>query len=261
MIPVVNIKVVLCFFMIMARMTGLLFTAPVFSRKEVFMTSKVAFSFWTAFLLIYIVPLPKAFPATGVGIILAFVLEALIGVMMGFILDMFVTGIEFAGTLMDTQAGLSVASMLDPSSGRTITLISLILKWVALLIFLMIDGHHLVLSALIHSYQLLPIAGNFNISAGALEIAKMGGYIFYIGVKLAAPIMLVVFIIDFGFGILNRVAEQINVFQLGFQIKPSVSLFVLLLTVPGMVQSIYGILESVSDHLLHVFHALSLPHS
>ncbi len=255
----INFKVIFVFFLIMARLGGLVSAAPVFNQREFISVGKLLLVFWTASLLIYVVPLPKVLPIGALGFVLAFIGEAFLGFMIGFTMDIFVTGIEMAGTLMDSQAGLSVASLLDPSSGRQTTLLSLLLRRSAILLFLLVDGHHLVLSALVHSFQILPVAGHFNFAQGCLEICKVAGYIFFLGVQLSAPVLLIVFLVDFGFGILNKVAEKVNVFQLGFQIKPSVSLTIFWLTAPGIVSSVNLIIEHISDNLLHVFHALLIP--
>ncbi len=255
---IISNSVITVFLLILTRMLGVFLTSPVFSRKEFFVLGKVALAFWSSALLIYVVPAPIHPPDTGLLFITAFICEFLVGVMIGFTTDLLIVGIEFAGSLMDTQAGLSVAAMLDPSSGRSLSLLSLMLKWTATMLFLVIDGHHLVLSALMESYRLLPIGSPINFSQGAFYLASMGTYIFYLGVQLSAPIMLVVFMIDFGFGMLNKVAEQVNVFQLGFQIKPSVSLLVFLATAPSLVGGIYKILETMSEHLLKLFFYLSV---
>ncbi len=246
------------FFLVFARIGGMFLSAPVFNQKEFFLLAKVILIFWITVLLIYHVPLPAHPPDTAFTFVLAAVTEVFVGLLIGFIADILVTGIELAGNLMDTQAGLSVASQLDPSSGRTITLMSLLLKRTSFITFLLIDGHHFVLSAIVHSFRLLPIASPINLGAGAFEVVKCGTYIFYLAVQLASPIILVVFLVDFGFGVLNRVAEQINIFQLGFQIKPTVSLIIFLAIVPGISHSIISVLEGTSEHLLSVFHALQV---
>jgi len=246
------------FLLIMTRMIGVIVTAPVFSRKEFFTLGKLALTFWTSALLIYVVPAPVTPPDTGLQFILMFMTEFLIGVMMGFIMDIFIVSIEFAGSLMDTQAGLSVSATLDPSSGRSLPLLSLLLKWTATMLFLSINGHHLVLSALMESYRLLPIGSPINFSRGALYLVSTGADIFMIGVQISAPIMLVVFMIDFGFGMLNKVAEQVNVFQLGFQIKPIVSLTVFLATVPGVMSAVYRIMDLLTGRLMKLLFYLAV---
>ena len=246
------------FFLVFARIVGMFLTAPVFNQKDIFLLAKVILIFWFSVVLIHHVPMAKHPPDSAFTFVLAAIVEVLIGVLIGFTADILVTGIELAGSLMDTQAGLSVASVLDPSSGRTITLMSLMLKRTAFVIFLLIDGHHFVLSAVTQSFRLLPIGAPVNLGLGALEVVKAGTYIFFLAVQLSAPIILVVFIIDFGFGVLNRVAEQINVFQLGFQVKPTISLLIFMATAPGIVHSIVRIMESVTEQLLKVFHALQV---
>ncbi|MGE4170355.1 MAG: flagellar biosynthetic protein FliR [Candidatus Margulisiibacteriota bacterium] len=256
---IITLDQVVCYFLIFARLLGMLMLAPVFNRKEIFALSKVAFLFWLSGLLIFVVPMAVHPPASPVAMVIAVVMEFMVGAMLGFITDMIVVGLEAAGTLMDTQAGLSVASILDPSSGRSITIISSLLKWVAIVVFLMLDGHHMLLSAVVQSFKLLPIGAPFNIPQAAWYVVGLGGDIFYIAVQLSAPIMLVVFLIDFVFGMLSRVAPQVNVFQLGFQIKPLISLLIFLAIVPGISGSVSSLLERVTDYILHAFYLLQLP--
>lgn len=246
------------FFLVFARLVGMFLTAPVFNQKDIFLLAKVILLFWISVVLIHHVPMTKSPPTSAFTFVLAAIVEVLIGVLIGFTADILVAGIELAGSLMDTQAGLSVASLLDPSSGRTITLMSLLLKRTAFILFLIIDGHHLVLSAIVQSFKLLPVGAPVNLALGAMEVLKSGTYIFFLAVQLSAPILLVVFMIDFGFGVLNRVAEQINVFQLGFQVKPTISLIIFMATAPGIVHSVIRIMEFITEKLLKVFHALQM---
>lgn len=255
---IITFPQIMTFFLIVARFAGLMLTAPILSDKRIFMLAKISFVFWFAGLAIFVVPLPAHLPTTGITYVLATVVELFLGAMIGFIADILVTGIEFAGSLMDTQAGLSVSSMLDPGSGKQITLFSALLKWVSLMIFLAIDGHHMILTALYESFRLLPIGSPINLAEGCRHLFGLGTYIFFIGVQLAAPILLIVFLIDFGFGILNKVAEQINVFQLGFQIKPSACLFIFFAITPGLTGSIYRIMEGITEHLLKLYFTLQM---
>ena len=82
----------------------------------------------------------------------------------------------------------------------------------------------MILSALVQSFKILPPGiplSAIQISKGCWYVVSLGSYIFYLGVQLASPVLLIVFLVDFGFGLLNKVAEQVNVFQIGFQIKPT----------------------------------------
>jgi flagellar biosynthetic protein FliR len=171
-------------------------------------------------------------------------------------LGLLIISVEFAGSLMDTQAGLSVAAILDPATGRSVPLFSQTLNWVALMIFLQLDGHHLLMTMLVKSFQLLPIGMSVNLSKAGLMIASLGTEIFKIGVIISAPILLVIFIVDFAFGLLNKIAEQINVFQLGFQVKPTVALIVFLALTPGLASTINHVMETLSEKTLTILVAL-----
>ena len=246
----ITIPQVLVFFLIFARVIGVTMTSPFFSDKQLLMTSKVSLSIFLSGLLIFVVKLPLELPSGMFTVVLALLMEFMVGVMLGFVAQLMVTGVEFAGSLMDTQAGVSAASLLDPSSGRNAAVFERFLKAVAVLLFILVDGHHMVLSALNQSFYILPIGAPVNIQQGTHYIFSLGGMIYKSAVMIAAPIILVVFIVDFAFGILNRVAEQVNVFQLGFQIKPTVSVIIFMAIVPGMVQTITTLMKEVLDHLV-----------
>ena len=220
--------------------------------------AKVAFTFWISSLLIFYIPLPEQLPDTPILLLFAIMLEFITGALMGFMTELFVIALAFAGSLMDTQAGLSVASLLDPATGSPTTLLSKLMNQLGLLLFLLLNGHHMVMSLMVNSFRALPVAYSMNLYDSILYLLNASVKIFSIGVRFAAPILLIVFIIDFGFGMLSRVAPQINVFQLGFQVKPILSLFVLLLIGPGMVDLMNLLLDDIVQdtmNLLFLFRA------
>ncbi len=254
---VITLEQIIIFILILSRCTGMVIFAPVFSAKEINFVIRVALIIWVSGLLIFIVPLPSVIPTGSMMILVTLLIEFAIGAAIGFTADLLISGVEFAGGIMDTQAGLSVAAVLDPSSGINAAIFQQFLRKVVVLLFIILDGHHMVLSAIVNSFYLLPVASPVNMPEGALFLVSLGTDLFKLGVILSAPIILVIFIVDFSFGILNRVAEQINVFQLGFQIKPSIALIVFLAITPGLVSVISGLMESVMENLAHLMGALS----
>jgi len=246
------------FMLVMGRVVGLFVSAPFLDTKQILSPAKIALVIWLSGLIIFAIPLSAKVPQDPFGFIFAMVTEFLVGVMLGFVSNIFLAGIEMAGSLMDTQAGLSVASVLDPSSGQNAALLQQWFKWIAMIIFVIVGGDRMLIEAIYKSFFLIPVGHPVNLSAGAYEIMGLFKNIFLIGVQLSAPILLVVFIVDYAFGIMNRVAEQINVFQLGFQIKPTVSIFILMTTLPGLVYVMNGILSQVLVYMMQVLKALVL---
>lgn len=249
---IITLDQITIYFLVLSRLSGMMIQAPFFSNKMMFTFGKMAFVIWLGTLLIFVVPFTPTPPATPIAFIAAMLVELLIGIIMGFVADVIISGVELAGALMDTQAGLSVASLLDPSTGRNAALFEQLLKRVVILIFIIIDGHHMILSALYQSYMLLPVGSPIDLNKGLPFVFGLGRDIFAIGVQLSAPILLIIFLIDFSFGILNRIAEQINVFQLGFQIKPLAGILVFLSFTPGLVQAIQIIIEAILGNLIQV---------
>ena len=255
---IITLAQVIVFLLIFSRLVGVIAFAPFFSDRRIIFSIKIAFLFWLSGLLIFIVPVPPLVPEKFIIVFMAVIVEFAIGVAIGFAADLLLSGIEFAGGLMDTQAGLSVASLLDPSSGINAALFQQFLKWTVVILFLLVDGHHMILSAAVNSFTILPIANPVNIAEGAWFLVSLGKDIFQVAVILAAPILLVIFIVDFSFGILNRVAEQINVFQLGFQIKPTVALIIFLAITPSLIGAIMRLMNVVMENLMHLLGVLKV---
>mgnify|MGYP001370867231 CR=1 FL=1 len=238
------------FFLIFARFSGLVLISPFFSMKSLFSLAKVSFVFWVSVLIMFVVPLPQSLPNSLFIYFFALMIELVIGLIIGFTANLIMMAIEFGGAIMDTQAGLSSASVLDPTSGKNAALLELLMKYLAIMLFLIINGHHMVLSAVFESFSIMPLGQPVDFSAGSQYLVSLGSALFLIGLKLAAPIILVIFIVDFSFGILNKVAEQVNVFQLGFQVKPMVAVIIFLGIAPNFGNILVGIIETVMNSLV-----------
>jgi flagellar biosynthetic protein FliR len=253
---IISQEQIVIFFLIFARVIAVLLLTPGFSGKEIFSSGKISFIFWLTLLLIFVIPLPLKLPATPLLFFLAILAEFIIGALIGFVTQLLIVGIEFGGSLMDTQAGLSVASLLDPSTGQTTSILSRLLRQTAVLVFLLINGHHVVLGSLVQSFRAIPITSKLNISEASGYVSNLCVDIFMAGLQISAPILLVVFLIDFGFGLLSKVAPQVNVFQLGFQIKPIISVLVLLSIIPGMVELVLYFLQKSAGDLLSILYLI-----
>lgn len=236
--------------LIMARLLGMVVMAPVFSNQQIIAPVKIALIFWMAGMISFFVPLPAALPSSMSLLVLALILEFMIGIIYGFVAQLLIVGVELAGSLIDTQAGISAAALFDPGRGQQATLVSKLYREIVVLMFLILQGHHALLISIRASFDLIPIgAGTFPMQAIA-HVFQMGGVLFKIGIQIAAPLLIVIFLLDFAFGMLSRVAPQVNVFQLSFQLKPLVMVSVLMLVVPGLVYSVERIIEKILEEFV-----------
>lgn len=236
--------------LIAARIIGLFMVAPLFSSKSLAGVYKMTFIFMFTFLLWFAVPFtPTKLPSDYIIFLIALFNEFLIGLLLGSVVNFIFNGIEAAGELMGAQMGLSVSSMLDPTTGMQTTITARLLQMIVMMLFLIVDGHHFLLTALYKSYDALPMLYSWNLALGAREVVNLGGQIFAIGIQLSAPILLTIFLLDFAFGLISRVAPQVNVFQLGFQVKPILGIFVLMLMIPLLLERIIWILNMMIEKL------------
>ncbi len=246
------------FLLVFARMAGLFIEAPVLSTRLIPAMGKVALCVWISTVLWFVVPVKGPLPADLTTLLLALVNEVLIGFIIGFVAHVIFAGIQAAGDIMDLQMGMSIATIISPTTGGMISIIGLLAFMIALAIFVVANGHHLILSALNSSFTMLPIAAPINLSSNMFieQIMDLGKNLWLIAVQLSAPVVLLLFLTDFAFGIVSRVAPQVNVFMLGFQVKPSIGLVGILLTMPLFMRHIVNLTEKMGEEILKLFIAL-----
>ena len=240
------------FLLILSRILGIFIQAPILSTRLIPAYVKVAIGIWISIVLWFVVPLRGALPADLLTFILAIVNEVIIGFLIGFICNLIFAAIQAAGDIMDLQMGMSIATIVSPTTGGVVSVVGLLAFVLALAVFVAVDGHHLIFSSFHQSFRLLPLAAPVNASGGKLitQLIELGRGLWLIAVQLAAPVVLLIFLSDFTFGIVSRVAPQVNVFMLGFQVKPSMGFMGLLLIMPLLVRYIIGLVGKMGDEML-----------
>jgi len=195
------------------------------------MTVKIALVGILSILLVPLVgdvPLPSGVLPLAIGL----GREVLIGFTIGLATNFIFTGIEFAGHLMGYQMGLAMANVYDPSRGAQVSIIGRLLGLMAMLIFLSANGHLLIIMTIKKSFDIIPPYG-FHLSEGlAAGVLGLSREIFILGLKLAAPVMAVVFFLNLTLGILAKAVPQLNMFVVGFAVVIAAGFFVLLLSLP-----------------------------
>jgi flagellar biosynthesis protein FliR len=167
--------------------------------------------------------------------------EMVIGLALGLAVRALVGGVEFAGHLSGHQMGLTYAATIDPSSGAKHTVVTTMFNMLAVLTLFMIDGHHTILRALASSYAGLPI-GDGGVNASLLtSVRDTFALVFVTALRLAAPVVVVLLIVEIIIGFISRVAPALSFMVIGYPIRMIVGLFVVGLvvaTVPGIVSSL-----------------------
>ena len=180
--------------------------------------------------------------------------ELLVGVVIGLMFRLLFMGIKTGGAILGYQIGFAMVSVPDVDSADQVSIIARFWFLLATLIFLSINGHHLVIGAMADSFQAIP-AGMVTMPSSVGElIIKYTGYIFIIAVKVAAPVMVTLFLTDVSLGIIAKMMPTMNVFFVGFPIKIGVGLVVLAMSLP-LFSYILGKSLHVLDNELRVLFA------
>jgi flagellar biosynthetic protein FliR len=147
--------------------------------------------------------------------------QAVIGLLFGFAFQLTLSILSLLGFMLSSQMGLSMAVMNDPGSGNTSDVVSNLLYLLAALLFFAMDGHLVLVQVVYASFRAWPLGG--GIPQAALPVlAGSVGWVMAAAVALALPVVFATFLVQAGFGMINRVAPALNLFSLGF---PVVTLF------------------------------------
>jgi flagellar biosynthetic protein FliR len=249
------------FLLVLARIIGIFIMAPLFSARSFPAFGKIAFAIWLAAVMWFVVPIqPEKLPTLTITFFLAMLTEVVIGFLMGFVANLIFIVVQSAGEFVDLQMGLSVASAFDPLFGASISIIGRMSFYIAITVFVIANGHHMLLSALNQSFKLFPPGSAINLTSPMLmeQMISLMRNFWLISFQLAGPIILIIFLSDFAFGIVSRVAPQVNVFMLGFQVKPVLGLLGLVFIMPLLVKHVANLLGIMAEELLKLMVALRI---
>ncbi len=223
-----------------ARILSFLVIVPFFGGSAVPGRVKVATA--TAFVLISYpalagdLPKGQPLPFGAVGFIALLAKETLVGFTLGFVATLIFEAIQVAGRIIDSQRGATMGEMFAPQLQTRVSEIGQFKVQFAIMLFLLIGAHRPFLAALVHSFEIIPALGFPKLVGGwspmLASFVTLTGGVLAIGVQLAAPAMIALLLTDLFFGIINRVAPQINVFFLSLPVKMVVGLLVVLLALP-----------------------------
>jgi len=235
------------------RLSGMMLVAPIFSAAGFSTRARVLMATLVAAVMAPVLPAPVVtdlFSAEGV---LMAIRETGVGFAMGFVLQLAFGAVVYAGQSVAMSMGLGFAMTVDPQSGVQVPTIAQLNVILATLLFLAIDGHLFLLSAVHQSYQVVPMAAAGIPVAGLQNIVSLGSVVFAAGILLALPVLTAVLLINVSFGVLTRAAPQLNIFAVGFAVMILAGLVVLFLSMPGFITGLTELLTESLDRTLTVF--------
>ena len=222
------------FILLTMRTGGILMTAPIFSHKSIPRRIAVGMTLGLTVVLMPLMAdtvLPQS--ETIIGLIILCLKEVLVGIIIGLVFTIIFLGIRLAGSIVGYQIGFAMVNVVDPSSPEPVSIIGEFWYLLATLIFLIINGHHIIIGSLVDSFRLIPLASAAPTGAVGEWFIKYSAFVFVLAIKFAAPVIITVFLTEAAMGILARTMPQMNIFIVGFPLKIFVGLFMVAASLPA----------------------------
>jgi flagellar biosynthetic protein FliR len=225
------------------RVSGFVLTAPAAGEAVVPGRVKIVLTLALAFLLAPLVEVPAGLSIFSAAGMLAAVLELLIGVSIGMVVQLTFEALVFAGQSISLTMGLGFATLVDPQRGAQVPVLGQMFMIFGTLIYLSINGHLMLLGALAESFHSLPIGAHVGRDF-LLSVVLWGARVFDTGLLIALPAVIALVIVNLALGVVTRAAPQLNLFGIGFTITLLSGFFVLLSGLDGIMSGISALINS-----------------
>jgi len=255
----INTIYYLTILMVFLRMLTFCTTVPIFFPKGTPTTMKVFIAGILSFVIAPTINTTSLLEVNNNIYLITFIVnEVIAGLLMGLVTNTAFNIMKMAGQLMDTHVGLGMINLLDPNTNTNSTLIENLFYWISLMIFFLIDGHHLLIKLLIQSFNSIGL-GQSVLSLGSISVAidSIINY-FTIGLKIAIPIVLIILITDIVLGLVSRTVPQLNIMILGLPVKLLVGLTAIMLALPVIFKGIVLAFDKLPDIFKDLFKAVPL---
>lgn len=229
------------------RVLAVFSSAPIFSARTVPMRTRVALAFLIAFCAQAALadqPTIALNDGRAFGVVLQ---QVVVGVAIGLAVRIVFAAVELAGEVIGLQMGLNFAGFFDPSTNSQTSAVGRFFGNMAMLLFVVVNGHLMVLDAVIASFQVFPVDGSATGSAQQLRLHELGAVVFRYGLWIALPMIGMLLFINLVLGVVSRIAPQISVFAIGFPLTLSAGLLGIAFTLPMLDRPVLTLLRLATD--------------
>lgn len=217
------------------RISAMLMAMPIIGTRLVATRVRLSLALALTVLIAPLLPEPPVYDPFSLATWMVIAREILIGVFIGFTLQLLLEVFIVGGQLISNQMGLGFASMTDPANGTSVVVLSQFYLILVMLLFMLMDGHLLMIEIITESFYVLPV-GQSTISSDAMwQLVLQGGWMMAAGALIALPAVTALLIVNFAFGIMTKAAPQLNIFAIGFPFTMLFGILIVYLSLSGFV--------------------------
>ena len=229
------------------RVLALFTSSPVFSSRAFPVRARIALAFFVALAAQPFLGNQPVISLNGPDAMGAVVQQVGVGLAIGFAIRLVFSAVELAGEVIGFQMGLNFASFFDPSLNTQSSAVARFFGQMAIFLFIVMNGHLLVLLAVVKSFNSFPVDQNFLDALNHMKVLDLGIDLFASGLWIALPLVGMLMFANLALGIVSRVAPQMNIYAIGFPITLTVGLVGLAATLPMLDQPFLALMTRAID--------------
>jgi flagellar biosynthetic protein FliR len=229
------------------RVLAVFSAAPIFSSKAFPVRARIALAFFIAFAAQPSLQGQPVISINGPEALGAVIQQVGIGLAIGFTVRLVFAAVELAGEVVGFQMGLNFAAFFDPSLNTQSSAVARFFGHVAAFLFIVMNGHLMVMMAVIKSFEAFPVDQNFLDALQKMKLYSLGSDLFATGLWIALPMVGMLMFANLALGIISRVAPQMNIYSIGFPITLSVGLIGITATLPMLDQPLMALMERAME--------------
>jgi len=201
-----------------ARLSGFLMTLAVIGSRNFPARFRLMLAVSITILVAPVLPTVEPVDLFSLSSFILIAQQTLIGIVLGFVSRLLLETFVVGGQIIAMQSGLGFASLVDPSNGTSVPALGQFFLMLTTLMFLLFDGHLIMLRMVVESFHSVPISGDFNLFEMFFKIVSWFKWVFAAALLMALVSIASLLIVNISFGVMTRAAPQINVFSVGFPI-------------------------------------------
>ena len=227
LLPFPDINAFALFALVLSRIAGLFTAIPAIGGSRAPAKVRVALIFSLSLVLFPVLKLKNVeVPLDTISLAIVMLREVLIGLTLSILVQSVFAAVDLCGQIVGMQMGFTISMQFDPSMGMT-SPISVVQSLFATLLFLALNGHHFFITAMVQSYEVLPV-GHWSMSGNLISfLVAAGSSVFLLAIKLAAPVMVALLTANVALGIMARAFPQMNIFMLSLPVNIAVGFVIL----------------------------------
>ena len=227
----------LVFFLTLIRVSAMLLIMPIFGSSNMPVKIRIALAVMFSMILVPVVGRENISYNISTGLFFFYAgSEVIVGLLIGFASMILFEAVKLGGELVGRNMGFGLARVLDPTTNKQVSAISTLQSILILMVFLAVNGHHWLIYAMGKSFEIIPLAGaNFGSQIGD-KISEMVGNVYPTAIKIVAPAMAILLIIQISLAITSRAAPQMTIMIVALPLKIGVGLIGLVLSLPMFYQ-------------------------